>query len=193
LQQQQARPKSRIDSDEQLFKEIKCESLQEEAEKQRKVLEMLDMKVQSAMAEIQDLNHEHEAEKEDLLSTVRVKERDSGLLYRILEKVISPEQLSLIKQKSKFDDDNNSWKVPPFLFQPNKPLTFPKLPKRQAQELVETELLSKTLRFPEDPERLRSLEGRRRGVSQPGVEENWPRSALLSDEFPAAVKRSYIS
>ena len=194
LLQQQTRPKSRIDTDEQLFKEIKCENLQEEAEKQRKLLEMLDIKVKSALAEIEDLNHEHEAEKEDLLSTVRVKERESGLLYRILEKVLAPEQLGLIKQKSKFDDDNNSWKVPPFLLQPNKPLTFPKLPRRQAQELVETELLSKTLRFPEASERLRSLEGRRRGVSQPIVEENKPRGGMLaSDEFPAAVKRSYIS
>jgi hypothetical protein len=194
LLQQQTRPKSRIDTDEQLFKEIKCENLQEEAEKQRKLLEMLDIKVKSALAEIEDLNHEHEAEKEDLLSTVRVKERESGLLYRILEKVLAPEQLGLIKQKSKFDDDNNSWKVPPFLLQPNKPLTFPKLPRRQAQELVETELLSKTLRFPEASERLRSLEGRRRGVSQPIIEENKPRGGMLaSDEFPAAVKRSYIS
>ena len=190
MQQQQSQPKTRTDADEQLFKEVKYENLQDEAENQRKLLQVLDMKVKGAMAEIADLNHEHEAEKEDLLSTVRVKERESGLLYRILEKVISPEQLNLIKQKSKFDDDNNTWKVPPFLLQPNKPLTFPKLPRRQAQELVETELMSKTLRFPENPEIQMTLEGRRRGVSQPGIEDR-PRGGF--DEFPMGMKRSYIS
>jgi len=130
--------------EEMLMKENNYQNLQEEVEDLRKVIKKLRSKYKGTVAEIRDLNYEHEAEKEALLDSIRSKERECDFLYKVLYNILSESEIRKIKKKSKFDEDNHVWHVPPFILQQNKTM-FPKLPKAQVREMVSNDLRSRNI------------------------------------------------
>ncbi|CAG9314722.1 unnamed protein product [Blepharisma stoltei] len=135
---------NRKKEEEMLMKEKEYQNLQEEVDDLRKVIMKLRLKYKSSLAEIEDLNHEHEIEKEGLLETIRSKERETDFLHRVFEFMLPPNELQKIRQRSRWDDDNHEWKIPAFVIQ-QKQITFPKLPKQQLREIVQNELKTRTV------------------------------------------------
>ena len=63
------------------------------------------------------------------------------------EKYMLPtKEIFRIKKLSKFDENNNEWHIKPFVLQ-NKQILFPKLPKSQVYETIQSDLRNRTLVF----------------------------------------------
>ena len=69
------------------------QSLQEEVEDMREVMDKLRERYRSSLNEIRDLQEEHERGREDVLETIREQEREAMLQAEILGKVFYPEEL----------------------------------------------------------------------------------------------------
>jgi len=113
--------------EEELFEaEQKYNSMQEEVDAQRKIIKKLRKKLKDANNEIKDLHREHELNKEDLLDTIRLLERDIKINNAIMAYLLSPEELEKIRAKARWHDDRNEFMVPPFVVRAKK-VKFPKL------------------------------------------------------------------
>ena len=63
-----------------------------------------------------------------MLDSVRILERDLDFYKNIVSMVMKEDQLYKIKAKSAFDDESNTWKIPPFLLKKHE-VNLPKLPE----------------------------------------------------------------
>lgn len=143
LKQQKKREKqlmeeNRKKEEEMLMKEKNYQNLQEEVEDLRKVIKKLRLKYKSSVQEIEDLNREHEYDREALLDTIRSRERDAEFNTYVLNQLLATSELMKIRQKSKYDYDNHTWNVPEFIVQ-HKQTLFPKLPKVQVKEMAQSD------------------------------------------------------
>lgn len=75
---------------------------------------------------MRDLEKEHEIEKQDLLDTIRLAEKESNFNSVVIDMLLSQREYEIIKNASTWKDDKNTYVVPPFLFK-NKKIAFPKL------------------------------------------------------------------
>jgi kinesin family protein 3/17 len=143
LKQQKKREKqlmeeNRKKEEEMLMKEKNYQNLQEEVEDLRKVIKKLRLKYKSSVQEIEDLNREHEYDREALLDTIRSRERDAEFNTYVLNQLLVSSELMKIKQRSKYDYDNHTWNIPEFIVQ-HKQTLFPKLPKVQVKEMAQSD------------------------------------------------------
>ena len=60
--------------------------------------------------------------------------------------VMTDKEAQYIRHKSKFDYNENKWKVPPFILQQNQ-VALPKLGPAAAKKLVEKEKKGRVLKF----------------------------------------------
>jgi hypothetical protein len=195
-------------------------SISEEVTSQRTQVKSLQTQYKSALTEIQDLNHEHEMAKEDLLEGIRSKDHEVSFLHKVLEQLLTPEQLMSIKDRAMFDDDQGEWQVPDFVLEKNNPVSFPKLQRRgdlgeiegRVVKLTGEEDLLRNVKFQdwkkvEEKKEDRREEGGRGGgglkavmlepleqmpVPVPGNDPPHSRKRLLKP-LPEERKRSYIS
>ena len=106
--------------------EKKYQSVQEEIEDLRECVKDLRNKYKNSMTEIKFLNHEIEAEKEDLYENLREKNVENDFLLGLIEIALPKQELENIKQKSRYDEINKKWVIPEFLVD-NKQTLFPKI------------------------------------------------------------------
>lgn len=134
MQKENTRPEDPIErqqrEDEGLLVDPKYNSLHEEVEEQRKLIKRLRKKYKSAMQEIKDLEREHELNREELLDTIRLLERDIKINNAIMANLLSPEELNKVRARARWRDDRNEFYVPPFIIL-SKKAKFPKLPHHQ--------------------------------------------------------------
>lgn len=88
--------------------------------------------------EIKDLRHEYEKEKEELLSTIRTQESEISKYRGIVETVMTEKQVEQIVNKSKFNEEEMSWSITPFLFKENT-LIFPEATSKSLGDLLKKE------------------------------------------------------
>lgn len=124
----------------------KYQTLQEEVDYLRTLLKTVELKYQAALAEIEDLHKEHEREKEELLDTIRSKDKECIFFSKVFEYLLPLKELSRIKKLSKFDENNSEWHIKPFSVQ-SKQIMFPKLPKTQIIDSIQADVKGKTLIF----------------------------------------------
>mmetsp|Transcript_34343 Transcript_34343/g.39692 ORF Transcript_34343/g.39692 Transcript_34343/m.39692 type:complete len:110 (-) Transcript_34343:460-789(-) len=98
-----------------LLVEQNFKSVQEEADNLRDLVTKLRVKYKAALEEIQDLEKEHETQREDLFDTIRTQEKELKLLNKINEIMLTPQEFYKIKSKSTFNEDKMEWKVPMFI------------------------------------------------------------------------------
>mmetsp|Transcript_21126 Transcript_21126/g.39027 ORF Transcript_21126/g.39027 Transcript_21126/m.39027 type:complete len:1097 (+) Transcript_21126:55-3345(+) len=121
-------------------------SLQDEVDDQRKLILKLRLKYKASMAEVNDLTKEHGVEREFLLETIRKLEHEIDFFQKVCDYMLAPGELTAIRGKATFKEDENVWSIPPFLLQ-HKQTLFPKLPKAQGKEVVQNELRSRQIVF----------------------------------------------
>ena len=113
--------KQKIENEERvLLVEHKYKDAQEEAENLRYLVTQLRTKYKAALEEIQDLEKEHETQREDLFDTIRTQEKELKLLNKINEIMLTPQEFYKIKSKSDFNEDKMEWKVPMFIVKNKK-------------------------------------------------------------------------
>ena len=76
--------------------------------------------------EIDDLNREHENEKENLLDTIREQEKELSFYENLVDLIMTKEDLIKVRGHSLFSESQNRYKIPPYLFK-NKEVKFPNL------------------------------------------------------------------
>ena len=178
LKQQKKREKqlmeeNRKKEEEMLMKEKNYQNLQEEVEDLRKVIKKLRLKYKSSVQEIEDLNREHEYDREALLDTIRSRERDAEFNTYVLNQLLISSELMKIRQRSKYDYDNHTWKIPEFIVQ-HKQTLFPKLPKVQVKEMAQSERDARRVEVKSDMgSAIRNQEAENEELRYSKFEETW--------------------
>lgn len=119
---------------------------QEEAENLRDLVAKLRKKYKAALEEIQDLDKEHESQREDLFETIRQQEKELKLLNKINDIMLTPQEFYKIKSKSKYNEDKATWKVPMFIVK-NKKVALPSVNGKRA---VEADKVNRDIQFHDD-------------------------------------------
>eukprot|EP00286_Rhodomonas_abbreviata_P010894 CAMPEP_0181319864 /NCGR_PEP_ID=MMETSP1101-20121128/17805_1 /TAXON_ID=46948 /ORGANISM="Rhodomonas abbreviata, Strain Caron Lab Isolate" /LENGTH=337 /DNA_ID=CAMNT_0023427505 /DNA_START=30 /DNA_END=1044 /DNA_ORIENTATION=+ len=91
--------------------EEKFSSVQEEAAAKTKKLKKLWSRYEHAKSEVKDLQGEFQAEKEDLLDTIRDQDRQIKLLSLIVSSFVPPEERKKVERRARWEDDVNEWTV----------------------------------------------------------------------------------
>lgn len=128
-----------------LLVEDKFKDAQEEADNLRDLVEKLRYKYKAALEEINDLEKEHETQREDLLDTIREQEKELKLFNKINEIMLTPQEFYKIKSKSTFNEDKMEWRVPMFIVK-NKKVALPSV---NAKRAVEADKAGRELQFEE--------------------------------------------
>ncbi len=89
----------------------------------------------NVLSELKDLQKDHELEREELLDTIREQDREMKLLLGMLKYMVRPEEITKVKLNSRWDDDNNDYVIPPFVFQEGA-IKFPKLGQNHSTYLI---------------------------------------------------------
>ena len=83
---------------------------------------------------------------------MRALEHECGFLLKVIDYLLPKGELKRIRKRSKFDEFNNDWRVPPFVLQ-QKAVTFPKLQNRaHLTDLIQSDLKSRQVTF--EPQRI---------------------------------------
>lgn len=78
--------------------------------------------------EIDDLRHEHEYNREDLLEDIRQQEKDLKFANKVIQIMLSENEQYKIREKAQWDDNKLDWKIPLFIFNPrDKDIVFPNI------------------------------------------------------------------
>lgn len=101
-------------------------NLDTEVEAQRDIIQKLQDKYKHHDREVKDLNREHYEEKKDLLNEITRQAYELKFCKKVFSMMLRPDEIARIRTKSTFDEAEDDWKVPPFIFK-QKELTFPKL------------------------------------------------------------------
>lgn len=122
------------------LKEKQYANMQDELEDLRKVSKQLKVKCKAANSELNDINHEFELEKEEILENFRAKEVENEFLLTVAKRIIPNQDVRKIKEKSKFDEINKIWKFPNFVIQ-EKNVFFPKISGNQVRDAMQDKVV----------------------------------------------------
>jgi hypothetical protein len=124
-QEELLQEKKKQDEEFKLF-ERKYASLQDELLALRKSNKELYSRFSAQKTEIDDLNREHELEKENLLDTIREQEKELSFYEDLVDLVLTKEDLIKVRGQSLFSESLNRYKIPPYIFK-DKEVKFPNL------------------------------------------------------------------
>jgi len=131
--------------------EKKYASLQEEVEAQRKIIFTLKRRYKGAQNEIKDLEREHELNKEEMLDTIRVLEKENQINRAIMAYMVSPQEYDKLRAAARWRDDRNEFVVPPFIVKA-KQVKFPKIGQAKGLEMISEEWRNRDIEFQDDYE-----------------------------------------
>lgn len=94
----------------------------------REIIKKLREKYKQSQQEIEDLQHESQFNKEDLLDTIRQQDRDVKFANRVMAILLSENEMYKIKQRAQWDENRQDWKIPLFTFNAaQKDIQFPNI------------------------------------------------------------------
>lgn len=105
-------------------------SLQEEVDDKTRKLKKLWAKHKAAVTEIEDLTAEFQAEKEDVLDTLRALTRQLKLKHAMLRHFVPPEEAAALEKRATYDPETDEWRVSPSAAANTSSLTALLRPKR---------------------------------------------------------------
>lgn len=88
-------------------------SMQEEVDVKTKKLKKLWTKLETAKAEISDLQDEVRNEREELLDTIRELNKELGLKSMIIDNFIPAEERTKVEKRAVYDEERDDWKLAP--------------------------------------------------------------------------------
>ncbi len=100
------------------------EALEEKRKQEDDVLQndinKLRNKIKYLESEIIDLRYENERDREDIVETVKELTKESKLYNGMLKMILSENEIKRIVEKSKWNEDNEEWRIQPFSFKEKK-------------------------------------------------------------------------
>jgi kinesin family protein 3/17 len=77
-------------------------------------------KVKYLESETRDLRYENERDREDIVETVKTVSKESKLYQGLLKMILSEVEIKKIIELSKWNEDNEEWKIQPYSFRDKK-------------------------------------------------------------------------
>lgn len=121
-------------------------NLNEQVADQNKIIRKLKNRTRQLERELNDIGRENNEKNEELLDTVRQQGKEIDFLNQVVSFLLTDEQLYKIKEKTKWDEDANRWRLAPFQIK-QKEISFPKL--GNAKQFVQEELDNNEVQFNE--------------------------------------------
>lgn len=102
----------------------------EELKDRSEQIQELKAKYKAELSEIRDIKRENQDEKESLLDTIREQNSDIKFYQKVVEALLTTEEMERIQKKAKWNEELNEWTITPFAFQYPQAelLKLPKLP-----------------------------------------------------------------
>ena len=123
--------------------EIKLEKIKEEKRKEEESLmqdvNKLRNKIKYLEGEIEDLKYDNEKDRTDFFENIKDLNKDNAMYKGIIKYLLSEAELRKIIEMSKYNEENESWRIHPFYLR-NKKLMFPNIKGGQIPDLIENEL-----------------------------------------------------
>ena len=106
----------------------------------RVIMEKLRAKYKGAESEIADLTGEHHNQKSELLDIIRSQEKAVKFSNKVMNILLSENELYKLHQRSKWDDEKGDWTIPMFTFNlKNKDISFPSINAKARVEQAKDE------------------------------------------------------
>jgi hypothetical protein len=102
----------------------------EDEEMNQNDVNRLKNKVKYLESEIRDLRYENERDREDMVDTIRVLNKENKLYLGMLKMMLSDVEIKKIGELSKWSEDNEEWRVQPYSFKEKK-VQFPNIKPHQ--------------------------------------------------------------
>jgi hypothetical protein len=104
----------------------------EEEELSKNDIYKLRNKVKYLESEIRDLRYENERDREDMLDTIRALNKENKLYYGLLKMVLTESEIKKLAELSKWNEDNEDWRIQPFSFREKK-IQLPQIKQHQSK------------------------------------------------------------
>ena len=122
--------------------ERKLEQLREEKQKEEENLlndvNKLRQRVKELENEIEDLKYDNAKDRTTFFENIKGLNKDNALYKGILNFILSEIEMLKIIEKCRYNENNETWKIPPFYFR-NKTLSFPNIKGGQIADMIENE------------------------------------------------------
>lgn len=97
-------------------------------------------------SELDDIHHENEFEREQLLDSIRDNEKELDFLKKVVAIAFADDELDKIRQKAKYDSIEKKYKIPNFVIR-NQKIVLPKLNGAQFVDYKQSEVESREIDF----------------------------------------------
>ncbi len=111
------------------------EKKKEEEESQKTDVNKLRNKIKYLESEIIDLRYENERDREDIVETVKELTKESKLYKGMLKMLLGDGEIKKIVEMSKWNEDNQEWRIHPFSFREKK-LQLPGIKPHQGKIII---------------------------------------------------------
>ena len=91
----------------------KYSTIEEEVDKKSRKLEKLVRKVNEAEGEISDLQREFQAERADMLDTIRQLARQIKLKEMVIDLFVPPDRAKTFEDRTRWEEDRDAWTLEP--------------------------------------------------------------------------------
>jgi hypothetical protein len=115
-----------------LFNDKQYTNMQVELEEKRKIIEKLRNKLKYLDSEIRDMRYENERDREDFTNAIKEMLKENKLFQGMIKIILSEGEIKRITELSKWNEDNEEWKIQPFSFK-DKALKLPTLKNHQGK------------------------------------------------------------
>lgn len=165
--------------------EKKLEKIKEEKRKEEENLindvNKLRNKIKYLEGEIEDLKYDNEKDRTDFLENMKDLNKDNQMYKEIIKYLLSEQELRRIIEMSRYNEENQSWKIHPFYMR-NKKLTFPNIKGGQIPDLIENELNNREVIY-EDPKNREISDEKVFRESKRSIKLNKPNDELQSSQM----------
>lgn len=93
------------------------------------------IKVKYLESEIKDLRNENEREREDMLDTIRALNKENKLYIGLLRIILSESEIKKLSELSKWNEDNEEWRLQPFSLREKK-VQLPSIKPHQSKNFL---------------------------------------------------------
>lgn len=107
-------------------------SIESEVKHKTKVIGKLRTKLKQTESELKDVRAENEVTNSELLALVQALGKESKLYYSILKVLMTDNEIKKIIELSKYKEESDDWKVPPFTFK-EKSMYLPNIRQHQGK------------------------------------------------------------
>lgn len=104
--------------------------MQSELDEKNKLIAKLRERIKYLESEIRDHRYENERDREDFTESIKDANKECKLYQGMIQMLLSNGEIKRITELSKYNEDNDDWRIIPFSFK-DKKTSFPNIKPHQ--------------------------------------------------------------